>query len=419
MKQHQSLFAINEEYRFAVIPHWIEWFEYQNGTKDYKQLSLIGIKDTKYGVEIIHPLSSFILSNWLNFKYNTQKKNATIIVNFLNFLLENKFKYKINSLYDLDFRMGTDFLNTLTYGQRSRTTITDNEKSLIKFYLFLSSNNVIPYIAEESVKIKTVNDKFIYNSPFKGVIYPEIEQLKKVEHYFPVEYIPIFLEVANMIAKPIVLGIYLQIFGGLRIGEATNIRRSQIKHSLNKEQLLLNIKNQNFRMDIKGHNSSNVKKKRHQEVYNINDWFSILFYEHLELFKDRDKSGALFVNRNFKAMTTDSYRQYFNKVRKYFIKLLLKYGDAQDRTLAKSLNSKKWSSHIGRGTFSNILAEISDNPAQLAYARGDANMESSLTYISKTSKTAQKIERAFFHMHHNYIPSLIEETENENGDENG
>lgn len=125
------------------------------------------------------------------------------------------------------------------------------------------------------------------------------------------------------------------------------------------------------------------KKKRNQEVFIIKEWFDVLLKDHIDLYKPKDKSGALFVNRDGKAMTEKSYDQYFRKVKNYFIRLLMEYGSIEDKILAKHLKSKKWLTDIGREIFSNMVAEKSDNPAMIATARGDKDFTSSLFYLGK------------------------------------
>ena len=76
--------------------------------------------------------------------------------------------------------------------------------------------------------------------------------------------------------------------------------------------------------------------------------------------------------------------------------------------LGLHLNQIKWSTHIGRGTFSNLLAEFAENPYEIAQPRGDNNLNSSLAYIKRSVRIHEKIQQKFSNLHEVYIPSLIE-----------
>lgn len=86
------------------------------------------------------------------------------------------------------------------------------------------------------------------------MVYPQ-KKIKEIEHILPFEYIPLFLEIASTHTPRIALGIYLQIFGGLRVSEVVNLKRTQISKSIANKELILKIENQNFRTDLKEHAS--------------------------------------------------------------------------------------------------------------------------------------------------------------------
>ncbi|MCY9666417.1 hypothetical protein M5X11_15850 [Paenibacillus alginolyticus] len=65
-------------------------------------------------------------------------------------------------------------------------------------------------------------------SPFNGVIYPSKKTGSSVAHMIPEEFILPFLELAVKVANPIALGVYMQCFGGIRIGGLVNIKKSNI-----------------------------------------------------------------------------------------------------------------------------------------------------------------------------------------------
>lgn len=409
MEKEPNVIFINEygkNIKFCTSTIWVDWREDESGRIIKKQFCVISVKDLKKNVEVIHPISEFILNKYSMKKYNTQRKHANNVVKFLNFLLENQKKLGIYSLKDLKVSTGNKFLNSL---DSKRSTIIDMERTLTLLYLFLSHKGCMPEVnSSEFVKKQNFKGDYYYESPFNGVIYPP-QVVSNVEHIFPEKYIPLLLEISILVAQPIALGIYLQLFGGLRVGEVVNLKRFNLKRKINSGDILVKLQNQFMRTDIKDSSgSNNVKVSRNQRVFQVKDWLDILSSDHIEIYKPLDGSGALFVNRDGKAMTGRSYRQYFDKVKKYFIRFLMENGDAEDRLLAQHLKFVKWSTHIGRGTFTNLLASNSENPLEIAFMRGDKNILTSLIYMAKTDRMRKKLEEKFNDMHQRYIPKLID-----------
>ncbi|UTD44865.1 hypothetical protein [Campylobacter jejuni] len=304
-----------------------------------------------------------------------------------------------------------NFLNYKTIIGMKRESIKGIENTLSLFYRYLSKHECLPNVPSTSFDSYINTDgKEVPISPFNNVILPS-KDTTSIEHTFPIEYIPVLFELASIIAKPITLGLYLQIFGGLRIGEVVNIKRSSIKHQVNAEVIVINLVERNLRTDIKDASGSNyVKKPRKQQIFILRDWFDSLYKDHLELYKSTDGSGALFVNRDGKAMSAKSYRQYFDKVKKEFIKILKNSSKIDDKLLAHHLKVTKWSTQIGRGIFSNLLAEYAENPYDIAVPRGDDSLLSSLTYLKGTVRYRDKLLERLNNMHTNYIPSLLDES---------
>ncbi|HWO78637.1 MAG TPA: hypothetical protein VNM69_22475 [Bacillus sp. (in: firmicutes)] len=403
------LSSIGTKYKFVADSVWVDWNKDSKGNYEKKQISIICLSDLKNNVRIIHPITDFILSKWRYHTYNTQRKHALNATMFLNYLLENKRQFKLSSLNDLEIRHGESFLNNMTELEKSRGTVKDIERTLIQLFSYLLKQNVLPKIPPDKLATyKNINGKDINISPFEDVIYPS-RKSSPIEHTFPMEYLPLFFEIAIQVARPIVLGIYLQIFGGLRVGEVINIKRTSLKSSLNRKVVLLKVIEQNFRTDIKDLSGSNyVKKTRQQHVFMLKDWFETLYKDHIELYKDVNGTGALFINRDGKAMTGRSYRQYFDKVKRHFIELLKSSPNTKDKILAHHLSMVKWSTHIGRGVFSNMLADYAKNPYEIAVPRGDTSLLSSLSYLKKTDRMRKKLEERLGMMHGVYIPRLIE-----------
>lgn len=403
MKENIVRFDKNEHIKFCTVPTWIDYIFHSNGDVEKRHLAVIGLKDVELDVHVIHPISQFITDHWKNKQYNTQRKHANNVVQFLNYLVSNRRKLKISSLTELTINHGTEYLNHLSLKGVKRSTVMDAERTLTTFYLWLIKIDVIPLIPEKVFEKKETHLGSYFVSPFRP-LYPS-KAPKEIEHTLPINYIPLLLEVAIAVAKPIALGLYFQIFGGLRVSEVVNLKRTQVARRMREGDFILRLQNQNFRTDLREHSS--VKKVRTQRVLEINDWGHSLFKDHVNLYKPIDGSNALFVNRDGNALSQRSYRQYFQKVKDYFIATLENHGDSEQKLLAKHLKYMKWSTHIGRGTFTNMIAEDAENPYEIAHLRGDSNINSSLTYMVSTERIHKKIEDKFSNMHEVYIPKLI------------
>lgn len=397
----------NESIRFSTISIWIDYVFHSNGDIDKKHFAVIGLKNTDLDIHVIHPISQFITDNWKNKQYNTQRKHANNVVKFLNYLVDNRKKLNISTLCDLNIVHGTQYLNDLTLTGVKRSTVKDAERTLTHFYYWLVKIDVITNVSKNAFEKKESHLGTYFESPFKP-LYPT-KTNKEIEHTLPISYIPLLLEVAITVAKPIALGLYFQIFGGLRVSEVVNLKRTQVARRMREGDFILKLQNQNFRTDLKEHSS--VKKARTQRVLEVNDWGHSLFRDHIKLYKPIDNSNALFINRDGKALSQRSYRQYFQKTKDYFINLLENHGDNEQKLIAKHLKYMKWSTHIGRGTFTNIIAEDAENPYEIAHLRGDSNIDSSLTYMVSTERIHKKIESKFSNMHEDYLPKLISRNE--------
>ncbi len=395
-------------YKFEFVPDvmWIDWYGEQ------KKFCLISVKktiiETGQEFKVLHPISEYILSRYSSRRFNTMKKHSDNITAFLNYLYTNKKKLGLTSLSDLTFTHGTNFLNYISMEKKlNKNTVQTYERVITNFYVFLSTKGILATISPEEFQKVQGNWGKYYLSPFKGVQYPTPSQRKK-EHSFPLQYLPLLIEISILVAPRITLGIYIQFMGGLRHGEVVNLKRTQAQRRINNGDFTFKIENQKFRKDIKDHTSSEVKRPRTQEVYNVKGWLTTLFEDHVKLYKAEDGSNALFVNARGKAMTAKSYSQYFNKVKQYFCNYLRAYGDEDDIALADHLRLVDWSTHIGRGSFTNMIAERTDNPFLLAYKRGDKNPEAALPYIAKTAKIRKRIERSFSSLNNEYLPGLVE-----------
>lgn len=407
------------QFHFFTDVIWLDWY---GGKKQFAVISLAksinlnvsdGARSVSSEVKIIHPVSEFIISRYYAREYATMKKHSDNLVGFLNYILRNRKSLNIAAITDLKLSHGTQFLNYLGREKKvSRGTVKLYERTLTNFYVFLSDKELLLEVSKSKfIRKQDQWGRKFYESPFAGVIYPGYKISKK-EHAFPLRYFPLLLEIAILEAPRIALGIYLQFFGGLRVGEVVNISRDSAKRRIAYGDFLIKLEKQNFRSDIKDRSGTSVKRKRHQEIYNIKNWLTVLFNDHHLRFVPIDGTNALFVNRDGKAMTAKSYSQYFNRVKKLFCDYLKQYGSAEDIVVSDHLRFSDWSTHIGRGTFTNMIAEQTENPFLVAYKRGDRQLDSSLPYMAKTTRLRQKIEQLFEGLNNEYMPKLVDRRNN-------
>jgi len=395
------------KYEFAFVSVWSPSNLFENGERQKKQQAVIVLRNKEKQVHVVHPFANFINHwKWAYKSYNTQKKHAGNIIQFLNFVLVRNNYYKIKSFKELSKDMAIDYLNMLNVKELKRSTIVDYRRTIKEFYRWMEENDI-------TKKAEISSEEMDTNNTFH-VILPEKEKLNKL-HNLPINYIPLFLEIAKSIAHPIALGIYMQIFGGIRCGEAVNIVRTSIKRSIDGKSMTIHLKENNFRTDLKDLMGSNyVKKNRKQLILSVNNWGIELFNNHINSYSKKDigNTGALFINRDGRPMSGSSYSYYFKKVKNAFISFLEESDEVNDRILALNLRNSNWLTHIGRGTFTNLIAEEIENPAELMFLRGDSSLESALPYLTKTERVRSKVEEKMNEMQSIYIPKTLNKKTN-------
>ncbi|WP_229754444.1 tyrosine-type recombinase/integrase [Priestia megaterium] len=389
-------FDITNHIHFVVYSVWINLEDYGTNNSIKKQHALIALKNNLTSHPVIHPISDFILSHWKHKSYNTMKVHSQNLAGFLNYLLKHQRKIKVYTLKDLCFHHASDFLNYLTINKKSRSTVLSYRATLTYFYVYLAKKGICAHTLSEFESLSSSHGfyKNKYLPPFEGVILPS-QSKSYIEHHLPEIYILRLLELASIVSPSIALGVYMQIFGGLRVGEVVNIKRSDVKTigPYGVEGLLLNIEKGIFRTDIRDTSgSSYVKKSRDQLILGFREWLKDLYKLHCNNFVKGIESEALFINKNGKPMTGASYRYYFNNLKKAFINYLKSSDNPNDKIASISLSNSKWSTHIGRGIFTNIIAESAQNPQDIALLRGDDNIASSLDYMSNTKRMKKNLE---------------------------
>lgn len=381
------------------------------------------IKDKSTGLLYPHPLSNFIKSELerKSLSPNTQQNYAEEIKKFLHFILEcienedEEFSHlEEEGIYALELLHGARYISFLTnrvkLGQIQPSQVFRSERILVKFFRWLNEQQITKENVQYREEIRNMKGerRVITISPFDnfelGTEYPnKRKHTQKIKdrklHDFGngrLDLVNLFIRVAELETPDIALGIAFQCYGGLRRGEVVNLLRSSVKEPQKNGsgEFTLNIED-NWRIlfpDKEITVSEQVKKERIQAVFKVPIVLE-LYEKHKENLLRLERTGkiknnyALFCSiHNGKPITGMAYWERFTKVKKKFLDSILETNE-QDYLF---LTSKSWSTHIGRGIYTNMLVFLLGWSANaVAIARGDTNIQSAQSYIEEQNVKKQ------------------------------
>ncbi|MFC0300433.1 hypothetical protein ACFFIS_06310 [Virgibacillus soli] len=372
----------------------------------------IGMKNPNTDNIFPSPITNFIKTMYRNKgkSLSSQRNSAYAVTRFLNYIID-QIKQKDISFACLEnegingMRLihGSKYISSLSLraraGELSPGYVNDQMRYIIKFYYWLKIQGIIYEdfeITYKSIKRGKLNHLVEIN-PFDDIELGTIfvgkdERVKSMLSDFGTNRYSLTIKLINIarnIAPDIVLGICFQFFGGLRRSEVVNLTRQNIKEQGN--GLILEIRdNQELLFpDIKNTSHIQVKNPRNQSLL-MNNLMLNIYKEHLEGLENLMNKGVynnpayLFVSgRTGLPITGKQYHLRFMKVKKAFLRALSMEENIGDYAL---LAENSWSTHIGRGVFTNFLLDLGLNPTQIAIARGDRDINSALAYVDE--KTA-------------------------------
>ncbi|WP_394191428.1 hypothetical protein [Paenisporosarcina quisquiliarum] len=370
----------------------------------------IGIKNTRTNIIYPSPITNFIKSMYRNKgkSLSSQRNSAYAVTRFLNYITRqiseenNDFiDLKNIGLCGLGLIHGSQYISFLSLkvnaGSLSTNYVNDQMQYLIKFYYWLKIQGIIhDDFKIEYKSIKRGNfERIVEVNPFDnfelGTILTGRDErvLNKLSDFGSNRYnLTIkFINIARNVAPEIVLGICFQFFGGVRRSEVVNLtRQSIINHG---DGLILHIRdNQKLLFpNVKNTSDIQVKTPRNQTLL-MNDLMLNIYKEHLSRLdgfkRKNNNSNVLFASEHTGLpITGKQYHSKFMKVKKALLNTLSTEENINDYLL---LAETSWSTHIGRGIFTNFLLDLGLNPTQIAIARGDRNINSALAYVDE--KTA-------------------------------
>jgi hypothetical protein len=389
----------------SCIRYKVEVHRYEKairGTSVKMQRALLILMNFKTGMNIIHPLSEFLVIMYGNKSIKTQVDYGQKIATFLNYVIDNRRLLKVDSLIDIEYYHASKFLNEYC-GALRRQTVLLYKRILSEFYWFLSRKKVLNYCNESDIditlsKVKDGEAQYKLIAPFPEVELPHEQHSNRNEHDMSHILQSMFLEVAFEEVNIIAFGVACEIFGGLRLSEVVRTRYSTITTIgyYGQHGILINLRDDDYgtRPDLKNNQAKgNVKRPRVQSVLSPFGLVGELFRQHSLKYRAIDDSDAVFVNANGKPMSYESYRYYFNILKSRFIERLMKSDNPILKSQALVLQGSRWSTHICRGIFSNNLIEIVDNVVIAQIQRGDLSSDSIRVYLGNSKKLSEKFEQ--------------------------
>lgn len=361
----------------------------------------IVVGQAKAVIKAIHPFTLYIIEEHQNNSFKTQMNQLDTIIPFLNYYRKQLISDKEKFIYNLRLTDITNYINDSVINKHwSEGTTKNSIRTLTNFLYYLCRKGFLPNIKLKSFKrIKKANGGTYIKSPFKGIQYKHCldKPVNRVRH-LPYNYLMLLLEVALNRRPRIALGIYIQLFGGLRTGSVINTSRLQVQRRISNGDYRFKYDDRTVRTTLRDLASSGTKFNDEAIVDNVNGVLVELFNFHTSLFKPADGSNALFVNSRGEKMTSTTYRNDFRAVKDAFIGALSQ-GNIEDQLNADYLRTVSFTPHSLRGIFSNLIAETTDNVAILAYRRRDKNFESSLPYLTQTTRMKETLSHRMEQIH--------------------
>ena len=330
---------------------------------------------------------SVVAKTWPSVKLQPLNTYMTRFVRFLNYCFF-ECKDPVESIADIEPNTVLSYFTNISMTS-GRTYVRAAEDNVNKALYFLWKHEIATGFKESDfAEIKTPRGITAYLKDVKNCYTLPPSKTRNRLHDMDTETVLRMFDLAIRYTPRIALGLYFQIFGGLRYAEVVSLDYSKIHFNLgnNANAVYVDIEDTDLRPELRRGFLSKAKKPRKQQVIYIPELFDQLYELNIKL-TAKGLSNAVFINVNGNAMTEASYTGYFRTLKKHLIDSLKKDSDFRVRNYGISLESIEWGTHIGRGIYSNLVAEVAKTSAEIARARGDSSQDSSLPYLSDNSKT--------------------------------
>lgn len=220
----------------------------------------------------------------------------------------------------------------------------------------------------------------------------------------PAKVMEILIPLAFRYAREIAFGICLQAFAGLRAGEVCNVRQECsplgpgirfVESGGNILKAEIDLRRElSLRSD--GAEVGKIKKERLQCVYPA---FLGAFLQAYELHKEylskvkfEPEYAPMFVNRNGKAMSYETYRIQFKAlIRERLRPLLADSADPELRIYGQILCEHELSTHALRHWYTVQLVLRGEDIANIQHWRGDRSPESAFAYLQNKGDLVRQL----------------------------
>lgn len=357
--------------------------------------------------------SRYLLIDLINLKPNTVNYHAKIVVSFLNYVFLEKYKeYKLNDITNLKIQHGEEFLRDYASGKingkKTDSTIITTKNILSRFYYFLyrEYKSKMKYISERDFQtMKFSNRRYKRNnySSYIGylnlfkVVLPGYVPPKRIKS-ISINLFRIILKYYKINHPNLVLAICFQAFGGLRAGEVCNITQSKLNWSKEGNDF------KNFTVDLREKikirddavDVGSIKKPRIQAIHPLFlETFKVVYKRHMKMIKNTpNKYNALFLNSRGDAITYQSYSKIFKNAIKNIMQTLNEKDDYESMSELNILMSGRIGTHVFRHFFTQqlVASNLIRSSAELAYWRGDSNLNSSTVYLANSYYVDENIK---------------------------
>lgn len=361
-----------------------------NADGSIRQTVSIDIQLKDVGLSFPTPFNAFLLE-YQNRKTSTISLIASITSRFLNHLFF-EMESPITSIQELTWQHGIDFLSSLSCQRGGKSQYAEY---LTKFYYFCKQNGMAE-VADLRTKGNDAGQRYTENI-FKGRYEVTPGKNTDVIHEIDVGYLPMLFDAARDTAPDIYLGLLFQFAGGLRASEVISVEYGDIGFIRDGGRffLTLRLEDKDLRPDLSSAFISKVKRNRTQTVLPIfGDRLEKVYEAHVEHYR-KEGISAVFIDKSGNPMTSNTYWKRFSRVKKEFINRLYACPNIEAQMYAVFLESYQWSTHIGRGTYSNLIAQSANNIGEIAVMRGDLSLSSSLPYLNDNRAVEKKVQDTF------------------------
>lgn len=342
---------------------------------------------------------SIVTDAWLGKKTSTIYQNTAKFATFLNYVYFEA-KHPIDNIFDVTPPMVLDFFRSISKSS-GYSYVFAMERTITKALYTLTTRNMLTHFNQNNFILSSNNSRpIIYLLDIHNKYAMPRKRPKNILHDIKPEIAFLLLDLAQFYTPAIALGIYFQIFGGLRSSEVVSLEYSDIHYHIgaNIPVMTLTIADKDLRPDLSSAFIYQAKKNRKQQIFIIPELFDQI-YEMNRRRTANSNSNAVFIDRYGRPITVKSYSKQFQRLKKILIDKLLETGDVDSMLYANVLRSKNWGTHIGRGVFSNIVANNSNTAYDIAVLRGDSSFDSALPYTENTESVRKKISDALESMY--------------------